>query len=336
MVWLLTVIAASISQYVRFRQISCEEINDLKEENCRLYAELKKKYEMRHTVISRSESMKKIYQQLGMVVTTRATVLLLGESGVGKECLANDIHYTSPRVDKPFVKVNCAAIPPNLVESMLFGHEKGSFTGAHARHQGYFEQADGGTIFLDEIGELPLSLQSKFLRVLQERQFERVGGKETLSVDVRVIAATNRDLKQMVAAGKFREDLFYRVNVFPIRIPALRERKIDIMDKIINFIDEARFVIADFTCIPEEQSDSGRPKCGVRGGVYYEAGYAKGLKLEVIHTCCINSQPRMHFDIQQKNTIFWKKEADGKITTNGQDYIEYLKQHIWATIGKKA
>lgn len=229
MVWLLTVIAASVSQYVRFRQISCEEINDLKEENCRLYAELKKKYETRHTVISRSESMKKIYQQLGMVVTTRATVLLLGESGVGKECLANDIHYTSPRVDKPFVKVNCAAIPPNLVESMLFGHERGSFTGAHARHQGYFEQADGGTIFLDEVGELPLSLQSKFLRVLQERQFERVGGKDTLSVDVRVIAATNRDLKQMVAEGKFREDLFYRVNVFPIRIPALRERKIDIM-----------------------------------------------------------------------------------------------------------
>lgn len=229
MVWLLTVIAASISQYVRFRQISCEEINDLKEENCRLYAELKKKYETRQTVISRCENMRKIYQQLGMVVSTRATVLLLGESGVGKECLANDIHYTSPRVDKPFVKVNCAAIPHNLVESMLFGHEKGSFTGAHSRHQGYFEQADGGTIFLDEIGELPLPLQSKFLRVLQERQFERIGGKETLSVDVRVIAATNRDLRKMVAEGSFREDLFYRVNVFPIRIPALRERKMDIM-----------------------------------------------------------------------------------------------------------
>jgi len=229
LVQLLTIIAASISQYVRLCQISWEEVNALKVENCRLYAELNDRYQKITSVMSKSETMRRIYQQLGMVSGTKATVLLLGETGVGKERMANDIHYCSPRAGKAFIKVNCAAIPENLVESMLFGHEKGSFTGAATQHRGYFEQADGGTIFLDEIGELPLTIQTKFLRILQEREFERVGGSETLTVDVRVIAATNCDLKELSDAGKFRQDLYYRLNVFPIRIPSLRERKCDIM-----------------------------------------------------------------------------------------------------------
>jgi Nif-specific regulatory protein len=173
--------------------------------------------------------MRRIHRQMNIVCNTKATVLLLGETGVGKERFANDIHYASLRAKMPFIKVNCAAIPENLIESVLFGHEKGSFTGAVQQQKGYFEQADGGTIFLDEIGELPLMLQSKFLRVLQERAFERIGGSETLHVDVRVIAATNCDLKKLVDDGTFRQDLYYRLSVFPIVIPPLRERKTDIM-----------------------------------------------------------------------------------------------------------
>ncbi|MDR1925846.1 MAG: sigma 54-interacting transcriptional regulator [Planctomycetaceae bacterium] len=225
---LLTIVAASIAQFVRIYQISIEEVNDLKAENSRLQAELQEQSQ-KFTSIGRSEGMRRIHKQMMAVCNTRATVLLLGETGVGKERFANDIHYASQRAKMPFVKVNCAAIPETLIESLLFGHEKGAFTGAIQQQRGYFEQADGGTIFLDEIGELPLMLQAKFLRVLQERSFERVGGSETVQVDVRVIAATNCDLKSLVDAGTFRNDLFYRLSVFPIVIPPLRERKIDIM-----------------------------------------------------------------------------------------------------------
>jgi Nif-specific regulatory protein len=169
---------------------------------------------------------------------TGATVLLLGESGVGKERVAQAIHYGSPRADKPFVKVNCAAIPETLIESSLFGHEKGAFTGAVARRKGCFEQADCGTIFLDEIGELPLSAQAKFLRVLQEREFERIGGSQTVKVDIRVIAATNRDLRTLITERKFREDLYYRLSVFPLVVPPLRERKTDIILLAEHFLEK--------------------------------------------------------------------------------------------------
>jgi Nif-specific regulatory protein len=225
---LLSIISVFISHFVRSCQISVEEYEELKEQNTRLRTELLE-HQKRFTSVGKSEGMIRIRNQMLMVCNTNAAVLLLGETGVGKERFANDIHYASSRVDKPFVKVNCAAIPENLIESLLFGHEKGSFTGAVQQQKGYFEQADGGTIFLDEIGELPLVLQAKFLRVLQEKTFERIGGSETLHVDVRVIAATNVDLKKQVNAGTFRQDLFYRISVFPIRIPPLRERKADIM-----------------------------------------------------------------------------------------------------------
>ncbi|MDR1484596.1 MAG: sigma 54-interacting transcriptional regulator [Planctomycetaceae bacterium] len=227
-VWLLTIVAASIAQFVRIYQIAIEEVNDLKAENSRLQAELQEQCQ-RFTSVGKSDGMRRIHNQMMTVCNTKATVLLLGETGVGKERFANDIHFASQRAKMPFIKVNCAAIPETLIESLLFGHEKGAFTGAVQQQRGYFEQSDGGTIFLDEIGELPLMLQAKFLRVLQERTFERVGGSETVRVDVRVIAATNCDLKKLVDDGLFRQDLYYRLSVFPIVIPPLRERKIDIM-----------------------------------------------------------------------------------------------------------
>jgi Nif-specific regulatory protein len=225
---LLTIVAASIAQFVRIYQISIEEVNELKAENSRLHAELQEHCK-KFTSIGKSEGMRRIHRQMITVCNTKATVLLLGETGVGKERFANDIHYASSRAKMPFIKVNCAAIPETLIESVLFGHEKGSFTGAIQQQRGYFEQANGGTIFLDEIGDLPLMLQAKFLRILQERTFERIGGSETIHVDVRVIAATNCDLKKLVDEGTFRQDLYYRLSVFPIVIPPLRERKIDIM-----------------------------------------------------------------------------------------------------------
>jgi two-component system response regulator HydG len=175
-----------------------------------------------------SAKMQQLFETLALVAPTDTTVLILGESGTGKELVADAIHGNSSRADKPLVKVNCAALPETLLESELFGHEKGAFTGAIARRKGRFEVADGGTIFLDEIGELPVAVQVKLLRVLQEQQFEPVGSSKTMTVDVRVIAATNRNLETEMAQGKFREDLFYRLNIFPVQVPPLRDRKEDI------------------------------------------------------------------------------------------------------------
>jgi transcriptional regulator with GAF, ATPase, and Fis domain len=179
-------------------------------------------------IIGTSTGIKKVLKQVKQVSKTDTTILILGETGVGKELVAKLLHNSSNRKDKVFITVNCASLPAQLIESELFGHEKGSFTGALERRIGKFELADGGTIFLDEIGELPLELQAKLLRVLQEKEFERIGGKELLHTDIRIIAATNRNLQKEVAAGKFRSDLYFRLNVFPILIPALRDRKEDI------------------------------------------------------------------------------------------------------------
>jgi two-component system response regulator HydG len=180
------------------------------------------------SIIGTSLAMKELFETLSMAAPTEATVLLLGESGTGKELVANAIHQNSPRRDKPYVKVNCAALPETLLESELFGHEKGAFTGAIDKKKGRFERADGGTLFLDEIGEMSPPTQTKILRVLQEREFEAVGGTKTIKVDVRIIAATNKDLAEEVRKGGFREDLYYRLNVVPITIPPLRERTEDI------------------------------------------------------------------------------------------------------------
>ena len=234
---LLTIIASSISQAVRLRQFTQEELQYLKEENSRLHAELESKYKP-ESVIGNSKIMRLLYRQMEQVSATNATVLLLGESGVGKEKIAHAIHYSSPRAGKPFIKLNCAAIPEALIESELFGHEKGAFTNALTMRKGRFEMADCGTIFLDEIGEMPLALQTKFLRVIQEREFERIGGTETIKVNIRIVAATNRNLPALISEGKFREDLYYRLNVFPLVVPPLRERKTDIILLADYFIEK--------------------------------------------------------------------------------------------------
>jgi formate hydrogenlyase transcriptional activator len=188
-------------------------------------------------IIGRSAAMDAVRKQVKIVAPTGSTVLILGETGTGKELIARAIHNLSPRRNRPFIKVNCAAIPAGLIESELFGHERGAFTGAVGRRTGRFEMADGGTLFLDEIGDIPLELQPKLLRVLQEQEFERIGGTQTTRVNVRIVAATSRDLPRMVAAREFRADLYYRLNVFPLRAPALRERSEDIPLLVRHFIE---------------------------------------------------------------------------------------------------
>jgi Nif-specific regulatory protein len=182
--------------------------------------------------------MRQIFEQVTQVAGTNTTVLIRGESGTGKELIAHAIHYSSLRAKKPFVKVSCAALPESLIESELFGYEKGAFTGAEQRKKGRFELAEGGTLFLDEIGDVNLATQVKLLRVLQEREFERVGGIETIKASVRLVAATNKDLEKAIAAGTFREDLYYRLNVFTIFIPALRERKADLVLLVDHFLEK--------------------------------------------------------------------------------------------------
>lgn len=213
------------------------EIRRLREENVRLRKDLKRCYDFPN-IAGKSEAMKKVFSLVERVAETDSTVLILGESGTGKELIATTIHYQSRRKDKPLIKVNCAALPEGLIESELFGYEKGAFTGAIKRKPGRFELASSGTIFMDEIGDLPLSTQSKILRVIQERAFERVGGTETIAADVRIIAATNKNLEEEVRAGRFREDLFYRLNVMPVTLPSLRERKEDIPDLVNIFLNK--------------------------------------------------------------------------------------------------
>jgi DNA-binding NtrC family response regulator len=203
------------------------EVRALRDENRQLKEELGRRYEF-DNIKGRSAPMQEIFSTIERVAPTRATVLLAGESGVGKDLIARAIHFHSPRRDRPFVKINCTAIPENLMESELFGYEKGAFTGAAVSKPGKFEQADSGTVMLDEIGDVPPSIQVKLLRVLQEREFERLGSNKTLHTDVRVIAATNQDLRAALEQGTFREDLYYRLNVVPISIPPLRERRDDI------------------------------------------------------------------------------------------------------------
>lgn len=224
---LLTIVASLIGQNIKIHQMIEKDKEKLIEENRELQSELKGKYRL-DNVIGTSKSMVEVYKAVQKVAPTRATVILRGESGTGKELIARAVHYDSPRAGKPFVKVSCASLPETLLESELFGHEKGSYTGASEMVRGRFELADGGTLFLDEIGDISLATQVKLLRVLQERKFERVGGTKTLSVDVRIITATNRNLEKAIGEGKFREDLYYRLNVVPIFLPALRQRREDI------------------------------------------------------------------------------------------------------------
>jgi two-component system, NtrC family, response regulator AtoC len=215
------------------------EVKNLRNENRELRAELSQRYEF-DNIIGRSDAMREIFATIERVAPTRATVLLCGESGVGKDMIARAIHHHSPRTDRPFVKINCTALPENLMESELFGYEKGAFTGANTTKPGKFEQADTGTVFLDEIGDVPGSIQVKLLRILQEREFERLGSNKTRHIDVRVLAATNVDLRAALEQGTFREDLYYRLNVLPINIPPLRDRKEDIPFLANHFVRKFR------------------------------------------------------------------------------------------------
>ncbi|MDY6988604.1 MAG: sigma 54-interacting transcriptional regulator [Thermodesulfobacteriota bacterium] len=225
---LLTIMASFIAQSIQIHLIKEDEKNRLRDENISLRRKLQDRYGFCN-IVGRSNKMTEVFEMIENVSGSEATVIIRGESGTGKELVANAIHYNSPRRDGPFVKVNCAALPDTLMESELFGHEKGAFTGAIQSRKGRFERADKGTIFLDEIGTLNLTAQATLLRVLQEREFERVGGSHSVRVDVRIIVATNKALEAAVAEGTFREDLYYRVNIFPIYLPPLRERRTDIL-----------------------------------------------------------------------------------------------------------
>ena len=233
----LSIIAAMIAQAITVDQLIETDRRRLLDENTHLKQELRERYDFSH-IIGNSNPLRQVYEQVTQVARTSTTVLLRGESGTGKELIAHAVHYNSLRAHKPFVKVSCAALPETLIESELFGYEKGAFTGAQGRKKGRFELADGGTLFLDEIGDLNLSTQIKLLRVLQEREFERLGGTETIKINVRLVAATNRDLEKAMSAGQFREDLYYRLNVFTIFMPPLRERKSDVLLLADHFLEK--------------------------------------------------------------------------------------------------
>ncbi len=225
----LEMVANLIGQTIHLARKVEDERRALRDERDTLRRKVKGEHGFSN-MVGHAKAMRRIFEQVRQVAKWNTTVLIRGESGTGKELIANAIHYNSPRANAPFIKLNCAALPDNLLESELFGHEKGAFTGAVSRREGRFEQADGGSLFLDEIGEISPTFQAKLLRVLQEGEFERVGGNRTIKVDVRVIAATNRDLERGVQEGAFREDLYYRLNVMPLRMPALRDRLEDIPD----------------------------------------------------------------------------------------------------------
>jgi Nif-specific regulatory protein len=233
----LSIVASLIAQAVRLRQSAQEERERLMEENLRLQDELKDRFRPSN-IIGNSKAMQEVYKLIAQVCASDTTVLLRGESGTGKELVAHALHYASPRAAKPFVKVNCAALPEGVIESELFGHEKGAFTGAVASRKGRFELAQGGTLFLDEIGDLSPGMQIKLLRVLQEKEFERVGGSVTIRADVRLITATNRVLEDLIQREQFRQDLYYRLNVFPVYIPPLRERKADLLQLADFFLEK--------------------------------------------------------------------------------------------------
>ncbi|MDX6405573.1 MAG: Nif-specific regulatory protein [Blastocatellia bacterium] len=233
----LSIIATMIAQAIKVNHLMEADKQRLLDENIHLKQELRERYDFSH-IVGSSNPLRDVYEQVTQVARTNTTVLLRGESGTGKELIAHAIHYNSLRANKPFIKVSCAALPETLIESEMFGYEKGAFTGAQNRKKGRFELADGGTLFLDEIGDLNISTQIKLLRVLQEREFERLGGTETIKINVRLVAATNKDLGKAITEGQFREDLYYRLNVFTIFMPPLRERKSDVLLLADHFLEK--------------------------------------------------------------------------------------------------
>jgi transcriptional regulator with GAF, ATPase, and Fis domain len=273
------------------------------------------------SIITNSDKYLRVLTQVRRVAETQATVLITGETGTGKELLAKAVHELSERSNEPLIKVNAAVIPENLFESELFGHEKGAFTGAVQSREGRFEAADGGTIFLDEIGEMPVDLQAKLLRVLQEGEFERVGGSKTIKVNVRVVAATNRNLEEMVGEGKFREDLYYRLNVFPVHNLPLRERKEDIPLLIDFFLKKyARKVGKNVKEVP---------KASLNELMKYEfPGNVRELENMVERALILSSTEYLNLDTILKSGIMKKKKRSGKFQTLDEMQRTYIIKAI--------
>ncbi|GJM32221.1 MAG: hypothetical protein DHS20C18_12220 [Saprospiraceae bacterium] len=304
----------------------------LKEERTYLQEEVSYNHNF-NTIITKSPRYKKILSQMAKVADTSSTVLLLGETGTGKELLARAIHNLSPRSDRAMVKVNCAALPENLIESELFGHVKGAFTGAYQQKIGRFELADGSTIFLDEIGELPLELQSKLLRVLQEGEFEQLGGNKTLKVDVRVVAATNRNLEKQVKEGKFREDLYYRLNVFPIYNIPLRERKEDIPPLIQHFLRKYNDITGrKITNIPQSAVD--------RLTKYEFPGNIRELENLIERAVILSNENTLNLDSVfpqlQKNKNLNQQQFPPLEELERQHIIEALNRTNWKVTGRQS
>jgi transcriptional regulator with GAF, ATPase, and Fis domain len=285
-------------------------------------------------IIGAEYGLKEIMEMVRKVSPLDSPVTLLGETGVGKEVIANAIHATSSRNDGPLVTVNCGAIPENLLDSELFGHEKGAFTGAIAQKRGHFERADGGTIFLDEIGELPPPAQVRLLRVLQHKKIERVGGTKTISVDVRIIAATHRDLEGLVKIGAFREDLWFRINVFPIVIPPLRDRKEDIPALVHHFIEKKskELKIYPSPSVPIEEIDHLK--------AYHWPGNVRELEnlveRELIHNRGKGSTGRLqfeHLELSNKTGLV-ERPDDGELLTLDQAMSRHILQALKVSHGR--
>src|ERR1700747_1531123 len=294
-------------------------------------------------IIGHSPALKSVLAEVKRVAPTDSTVLVLGETGTGKELIAHATHNLSPRCRRPFIKLNCAAIPTGLLESELFGHEKGAFTGAIAQRIGRFEVANGGTIFLDEIGEIPLELQTKLLRVLQEREFERLGSSHTLRTDARLIAATNRDLEAMVGEQKFRSDLFFRLNVFPVQVPPLRQREGDIPYLVRHFAQQfSRRMNKVIETIPSPTMDA---LCR-----YHWPGNVRELQNVIERAVIISTGPVLDLDVAElqfvKATPPEERPARPKSPTNGalhdvleeterRHILDALQQSNWVVAGPR-
>jgi formate hydrogenlyase transcriptional activator len=339
----LTQVANQISLAVE-NAIAYSEIRELKDQlsNEKLYLEDEIRTELNFAeIVGSSASLRRVLKAVETVAPTDSTVLIYGESGTGKELIARAIHDLSPRRSKAFVKLNCAAIPTGLLESELFGHEKGAFTGAIAQRIGRFEVANSGTIFLDEVGEIPLELQTKLLRVLQEREFERLGSSRTLRTDARLIAATNRDLEAMVGEQKFRSDLFFRLNVFPLQVPPLRAREGDIPFLVRHFVQQfCRRMNKVIETIPTTTMDALNR--------YHWPGNIRELQNVIERAVIISTGPTLSLDVADlkfpKASPTEERAAAPNSKTNGalrdvlgeterQQILQALKQSNWVVAG---
>ncbi len=305
------------------------EMRALRDENRQLKEQLGRRYEF-DSIIGRSEPMQEIFAAIERVAPTRATVLLAGESGVGKDLIARAIHFHSPRRDRPLVKINCSALPENLMESELFGYEKGAFTGAQTSKPGKFEQADTGTVFLDEIGDVPAAIQVKLLRILQEREFERLGSNVTRHIDVRVIAATNQDLRAALEQGTFREDLYYRLNVVPLNIPSLRERKQDIPFLANHFV---RKLAPDTGCRVESITEAGMEKLMA----YHWPGNVRELENVIERSLVMCSGTELDAaDIRLESAPRPRAQNDAAFVPDGMSLDEYEQEIIREALRRAA